>query len=182
MHFARPRWLGVADEGKSASRSGLELATVTDIRSRTAMNYAYPNSVAEVVDPRKRFKPAALRAVRAFARSRPFFGSVAERQEKFRVLNAALANAYGVAEPKLVFGTDQSRDSGSSCYIPRLNTIILRGRLSVVTFLHEWGHRLHGRSEYKACRWSLNLFRRCFPKSWSRLRFDGHMVRAVDRQ
>lgn len=145
------------------------------------MSHNYPRTVAEVLDTQKQYKTAALRAVTAFARTRPYAGSIAERQAKFRKLNAALADAYGVAEPKLVFGTVDALDSGSSCYIPGLNTIILRGRLSVVTFLHEWGHCLYGRSERKACQWSLNLFRRCFPRSWSRLRFDGHMVRSARR-
>ena len=76
-----------------------------------------------------------------------------------------------------MFETDKTADSGSSCYSPATDTIILRGRLSVVSFLHEWGHHLFGRSEYKASGWSLNLFRRIFPRSWARLRFDGHMVR-----
>jgi hypothetical protein len=143
------------------------------------MRSHYPRTVAEVLDPQKRYKPAALRAVRAFARLRPFAGTVAERQVKFQVLNRALAEAYCVEAPNLVFETNEERDSGASCYVPATNTVILQGRLSVVSFLHEWGHRLYGRSERTACRWSINLFRRCFPRSFSRCRFDGHMLRAT---
>jgi hypothetical protein len=142
------------------------------------MSREYPQSVSEVLDDQMKFKPAALQAVRHFAQMKPWRGSVPERQEKFRWLNKALAEAYGVEEPRLVFGTDKTKDSGSSCYIPRLNTNILRGRLSVVTFLHEWGHRLHGRNEYRVAAWSINLFRRVFPKSFARCGWDGHMLRA----
>lgn len=145
-------------------------------------NPNYPESVAEVLDETITYKPAVLRAVRCFAKMKPWRGTVEERQEKFRWLNRALAEAYGVEEPRLVFGTDESRDSGSSCYIPSLNTIILRGTLSFVTFAHEWAHRLFGRSEHQAARWSINLFRRVFPKSFARCRWDGHMVRALPRQ
>jgi hypothetical protein len=141
----------------------------------------YPRSVAEVLDPDKGYKSAALRAVGEFARSKPWRGTVAERQEKFRSLNAALAVAYGVSEPCLVFEIDERRDSGGSCYVPATQRIILRGRLSVVSYLHEFAHFRFGRSERTACRWSNNLFRRCFPRSWSRLTFDGHMVRAKRR-
>jgi hypothetical protein len=62
-----------------------------------------------------KFKPAVLRAVRLFAKKKPWRGSVEERQEKFRWLDRALAEAYGVEEPRVVFGTDESKDSGSSC-------------------------------------------------------------------
>jgi hypothetical protein len=142
------------------------------------MSREYPHSVSEVVDDQVKFKAAVLHALRNFAQMKPWRGSIAARQEKFRWLNRALAEAYGVEEPRLVFGTHETKDSGSSCYIPRLDTIILRGKLSVVTFLHEWGHRLHGRSESRAARWSINLFRRVFPKSFARCGWDGHMLRA----
>ena len=49
------------------------------------------------------------------------------------------------------------------------------GRLSVVTFLHEFGHAL-GYGERGACRWSINLFRRCFPRSFARCRQAGHTL------
>jgi hypothetical protein len=142
----------------------------------------YPRSVADVLNPRKCYKPAVIRAVRRFAKMKPWRGTIEERQEKFRWLNRALAEAYGVEEPQLVFGTDESRDSGSSCYLPGLRTIILRGRLSVVSYLHEFAHFLYGRSERTACAWSVNLFRRAFPKSFARCRSDGHMLRARPHQ
>jgi hypothetical protein len=143
------------------------------------MSREYPHSVSEVLDDQMKFKPTVIRAVRHFAQMKPWRGSVPERQEKFRWLNRALADAYGVEEPRLVFGTDESKDSGSSCHIPRLNTIILRGRLSFLTFAHEWGHRLFGPSESQACRWSLNLFRKVWPRTFTRFRWDGHMLRAA---
>ena len=145
------------------------------------MNSQYPQTVVECLDPSRKYKPAVLRAVRAFGRAKPWTGTIAERQAKFRELNVALSAAYGVEPPKLVFGSNPERDSGSSCYIPALNAIILHG-YSVVSYLHEFAHFLFGRSERKACAWSLNLFRRCFPRSWTRLRFEGHMVRAERRE
>src|SRR5687768_3544547 len=101
----------------------------------------YPETVQEVLDPNLKFKPAALRAVRAFARSKPWRGTMAQRKAKFRRLNRALARAYGMAEPRLTFhNVEADGFSGSSRYRPGLHWIALSGRLSVVTFLHEFAH------------------------------------------
>lgn len=138
----------------------------------------YPQTVQDVLDENMTFRPAALRAVRAFARSKPWRGTIDERHWKFRALHRALCEAYGLdPQPRLIFGNDHSTCSGSSCFIPAANAIVLRGRLSVVTYLHEFAHA-RGMRERQACRWSINVFRRCFPLSWGRARFDGHMIRA----
>lgn len=138
----------------------------------------YPASVHEVLVEGKKYHPAALRAVRKFAKSKPWSGSLSERQTKLRELNENLSAAYDVRPPQLVFGpAEPATDSGGSFYIRGLNAIVMRGRLSVVTYLHEFAHHLYGSDERKVCRWSLNLFRRCFPKSWEKLSFEGHMAR-----
>lgn len=136
---------------------------------------AYPDTVIEVLDDRMTFRPEALRAVRAFARSHPWRGSMDERKEKFRRLNHDLATAYGIREPELVFGRLDGSGSGRSQYIRSLHRIVLLGKLSVVTYLHELAHA-RGMSERGACRWSLNFFRRVFPRSWGRSVHQGHML------
>jgi hypothetical protein len=136
----------------------------------------YPATVSEVLDASMKFKPAVLAAVRAYARSKPWRGTLEERRQKIRALYTALAAAYGIPTPTLVFGDHGEGDSGRSCCIPAMGTVILRGKNSCISALHEF-HHLLGNNEREACRWSLNLFRRCFPRSWSRLRFEGHMAR-----
>ena len=134
----------------------------------------YPRSVEEVLDQSITFNPLALRAVQSFARSRPWRGTIDERQLKFRKLHNDLCLAYRLdPQPRLIIGNEPLSCSGNSGFIPAMNTIILRGRLSVVTYLHEVGHA-RGMNERRAARWSINLFRRCFPKSWSRVTIDGH--------
>ena len=128
----------------------------------------YPATVAEVLDDTMAFKPAALRAVRAFARAKPWRGSDEERSAKFRRLHAALGRVYGV-RPRLTFGRDLL-----ACYIPTQDRINLPA-VSVVTYLHEFAHA-RGMDERRACRWSLNLFRKCFPRSFARCRHVGHML------
>jgi len=139
----------------------------------------YPRSVVEVLDQSMTFNPLALRAVQSFAQSHAWRGTIDERHQKFRRLHDDLCRIYGLdPQPRLIIGNETLSCSGNSCFIPAMNTIILRGRLSVVTYLHEVGHA-RGMNERRAARSSINLFRRCFPKSWSRVTFDGHMIRST---
>ena len=153
----------------------------------------YPATVTECLDESARYRRGVVAAVRAFKGERPWRGGLEARQAKFARLNAALAHAYGLSEPVLRFdlpaaplrsaaqagGIDGSFSGASTCRRggPGEPAIItMRGRLSVVTYLHEFAHAL-GRDERGACRWSLNLFRRVFPVQFARLRADGHIVR-----
>jgi len=136
----------------------------------------YPNTVSEVISDSMRFKPSVLVAIMHFKAAEPYRGTLNERHQKFKTLHAALCAAYEITPPQLIFGTDLASCSGRSCYLLEMNAIILRGRLSVVTYLHEFAHA-RGLNERQAARWSLNLFRRCFPKSWSHATFEGHMIR-----
>ncbi len=138
----------------------------------------YPPSLPAALGYPLAFRPSTLRAVHTFASSKPWRGSLQERQKKFQQLHAALCQIYGV-NPTLVFLGDGIGDSGLSNFQARTNVITLIGRLSVITFLHEWGHVLKGRSEFEACRWSLQLFKRFFPKSFARLRWEGHVGRRI---
>lgn len=70
----------------------------------------------------------------------------------------------------------------SPFYNSETQTIVLDGtRPSVVSSLHEFAHHLFGPSELTACRWSVWLFRRTFPRTYRRLAWNGHMlVRRVE--
>lgn len=131
----------------------------------------YPATVAEVLSDRMKFHPAALAGVRALARAKPWQGTAAERRRKLELCLDALAAAYRIRRPKLLFGVPGTVD----CYVPLTHTIYLSDRMSVVTFLHEFGHA-RGFDERQTCRWSLNLFRRCFPRSYGRCRHVAHTL------
>lgn len=134
----------------------------------------YPNSGADVLDDRARFRPEAIRACRRLARGKPWRGTVRERLAKFRACLRGLAAAYGIPCPRLRY-----LPASFDCYRERDNTIVL-AKLSVVTLLHEFAHA-RGFDERRACRFSLNLFRRVFPRSFARCRFEGHMLVARGR-
>lgn len=125
----------------------------------------YPATVAEVIAD-VRYRPEVLRAVRAFARSKPWRG---DRRGKMRSLHAELCRVYGVAVHL------QFNRRSPACYVPGQRLINLP-RVSVVSYLHEFAHALFGSCEVRACRWSINLFRRCFPRSFARCRQVGHLL------
>ena len=135
----------------------------------------YPQAVIEVLDDSMRYRAGTLTAVRRFAASGPWQGSQSSRKGKFRDQNRDLSIACDIVEPKLVFGRLDGESSGASHYIPRDHRIVIVGKLSVVTYLHEFAHAL-GFDEQEACRWSINLFRECFPRQYSRLVHVGHML------
>src|SRR5262249_4050084 len=139
----------------------------------------YPRTVREVLDPAMTFKPAALRALRSFARSKPWQGTELDRKDKFLALHVALCRVYFAhtnLPPVLRFGNFANHGhSGESCYLPLSRVIYLTGRLSVVTYLHEFAHA-RGYDERQACRWSINLFRRVFPRSFARCQHVGHTL------
>ena len=61
-------------------------------------------------------------------------------------------------------------------YQPTTKTIRIPEKLSIISCLHELGHHLKGASELEACRFSVHLFKQCFPKAFAKLRWDGHML------
>src|SRR5436309_740433 len=94
---------------------------------------SYPRSIDELNLDSVSIAPDILGVVRDFARSRPWRGSVEERQQKFRRLHDDLFGVLQVPRPRLIFATHDSQDSGRSCFIPALNVIAIKGRLSAIT-------------------------------------------------
>jgi hypothetical protein len=137
----------------------------------------YPQSIAELDLDAVIITPEILAAVKRFAASKPYRGSTEERIEKFRTAINDICHAAGVEPPSVNFSIDETQGSGGSFYSPATKQIFLNGTMSIITLLHELRHHLpHGESEHVACAWSLRLFRDCFPGSWGRLSFNGHMA------
>jgi len=143
---------------------------MTHAPSGSAAN-PYPRTVAEVLDDSMEVPPELDAAMRRFRASKAFRGTPAERTQKLRSLYAEVCAIYHIDSPELLV-----KPGALDCYIPSLHRVELnRDRLSVITALHELGHVL-GKSEAQTCRWSLNLFRRYFPKSFAKLTPVGHML------
>lgn len=140
----------------------------------------YPETVIEILDDEISYPDEVVEAVRAFAQAGPWKGSLKSRERKFLKFNRDLARACDEPEPTLAFRHLDGGHSGASHYSPGGHRIVMVGKLSVVTFLHEFAHA-QGCDEQEACRWSINLFRLTFPRQYSRLIHVGHtLVRPLD--
>ena len=135
----------------------------------------YPACVVEVLDEGMSYPEVVLHAIQRFAETAPWTGSLAERKDKFKMLNHDLSEACGVPEPDLAFRRLDGSTSTASHYIASMHRIVMTGKLSVVSYMHEFGHAMR-MGERDACRWSINLFRRCFPRQYGHLVHVGHML------
>lgn len=122
-------------------------------------------------------------SLRAFKTSHPWRGTVEERKDKFRQLHDDLNGIYG-RNVKLHFGVSEDVSrwtySGESFYRRSEDSITLKGKLSVITFLHEWGHAL-GMGEIEAQQYATGHFKEVFPDEWSKLRLHPNGVMMVTR-
>ncbi len=124
----------------------------------------------EVLNDNIKYKSETNSALEEFKKINPFIGTNKQRREKIRNLNKKLSEIYNVRTPLVLF----SPQLATSCYIPKLNVILLVN-LSVITFLHEFGHVL-GKNEYQTCSWSINLFRKHFKEIYDKLEHKGHLL------
>ncbi len=128
-----------------------------------------------IVD-RVRVNAEAREAILVFKRSKPWRGSHDERCVKFAAFHAAMCTAYGL-ERILLRLPASAVDSCSGESFLR-GDICLRGRLSVVTYLHLLC-AARGKDHFECCQWSLSMFKRFFPISFGRCRLEGFMLRKV---
>jgi len=77
--------------------------------------------------------------------------------------------------------------SENSYYNKRNNEIVLRGKLSIITFFHMYAKAKYGRGkelsesdEKQACQWSINLYRYMYPEKARDLMQDTHgLIRVI---
>ena len=117
-------------------------------------------------------KEQVIKVLRKFKEMNPWSGKIKERKAKFLWLNSELNKIYG-KNVRLNFDIanrfSEWTFSGDSFYRPITDTIVLKGRLSVVTFLHEWMHVLYGSSEMLAQKYSKALFKEVWPEKYRNL-------------
>ena len=141
----------------------------------------YPETVEEVLNDESDYREATVKVMEAFRDAKPWSGSVRSRMSKFYRLHDGLCKAYGIDVP-LFFHPSIFRDSysGNSYFDSRVGYIYMTGKLSVITYLHEFGHALKGPSEHEAVRWSVNLYRLIFPNKFKELVAEGHFLRSPE--
>jgi hypothetical protein len=68
-------------------------------------------------------------------------------------------------------------ESSRSAYNTELALILVDSKNpSIISYLHEFSHFLNGSSELIACRWSIQLFQECFPRSFKELKWQKHLL------
>lgn len=139
----------------------------------------YPSSVEEVLDDNADYSAELLAIMNRFKVLSPWRGSPLEKAAKYYWLHNQLCLLYRksiyLTFSDNIFENMETSD-GNGAYIPDYEAIVIIGKLSVITFLHEWGHAIYGTSEREACRWSINLFRKIFPKQFAKLAVNGHLL------
>jgi hypothetical protein len=122
--------------------------------------------------------PETRQAIKSFRDAKPWRGDLAERAEKFSTLHRGLCRAYDL-ETILVrddaADPDHTGTSGGSYFDPRKNRIVLRGRLSAVTYLFLFG-RAVGMTRAKAIVWVREQFAHYFPRSFRGCREEGGLL------
>lgn len=137
---------------------------------------AIPRHIQGILNQRQRFSAETLAAVREFRAEKPWRGNIKERQAKLLALHAKLADQYGLKTTVMFNGVGADRPSDASYFDDRKNAIVMKGRISVVTYLHLLC-AARGFERVRCVSWSLQLFKRMFPLSWSRCEFDGFLIR-----
>ncbi|MEM5866348.1 MAG: hypothetical protein QXG39_00310 [Candidatus Aenigmatarchaeota archaeon] len=123
-----------------------------------------------------------IQVLQKFKEMNPWKGTVGERIDKFKWLFKEMKRIYNLNDWQLICAVPteiKNWYSSGSSYCDKLRkVIVLRGRLSVITFLHEFAHAL-GMSQGEARVWSESLFKKVFPEKWENLVRDssGLMVR-----
>ena len=118
---------------------------------------------------------AASEAIKAFRDAKPWQGTPDERLAKFTELHRGLARAYDLETILVREGNDEQGASGGSFFAPRLNRIVLRGKLSVVTYLFCFALAC-GLQRIAALAWAKDTFRHFFPRSFARCTDVGGML------
>jgi len=136
----------------------------------------YPDT--PLLDPAATYPPEVLAIMARFKASNPWLreGPENTRTHKFNSALRGLRSFYGVdvrANYRRI-RIPQS-DSGNSHFNTRRRLIVMEGRFSVVTFLHEFAHAM-GMDEQGAVHWSTNLFAQTFPEKMPALESRGHML------
>jgi hypothetical protein len=141
--------------------------------------------VMSMLEENVKYRVGTISALKAFKRvhktERPgmtFEEIMDERLKGMQELAKAFAEAYNVPVP--VVRAQNIRPDGLSTisnYCPATRTITMVGKLSIITFLHEFAHHLYIFSgEHKARVWSINLFKRVYPKAFDKLRMANDFV------
>jgi hypothetical protein len=119
----------------------------------------------------KELEEKTLAVMTEFKNMNLWQGKIRERKEKLAWLNGKFNEIF---TKNIILNFDipthfsEWGSSGGSDYNLTTNTITLRGRISLITFLHEYAHAL-GLNDLLAQEFATSLFKKVFPEKWTTL-------------
>jgi hypothetical protein len=125
----------------------------------------YPSK--PIVDETLHFMPEVVDAVNEFKRTSPYSRGDDNRWNGLCRLLFRLNSHYKTVV-SLAYIEDDKKTSLRSRFIIDRNIIVMVGKLSLITFLHEYFHAL-GLNEHYAVKYSVSLFKKCFPEAYEKL-------------
>jgi hypothetical protein len=103
------------------------------------------------------------------------------KREAVNILFEQFCVFYQIQGGTLTFALGEGENSGRSGFNRRNRNIHLEGKFSMITFLHLFAMLNGARDGLEAQRWAINLFRKIFPVSFSRLKFQDGMFIKTER-
>ena len=134
----------------------------------------YPTKEEILAEPLPTHKIALLRAIKVW-KKQVWAVSRGSMEDKNRALESLVNTMADVYDKPCNFTVNLRLPS--PCYRTDSRTIVMNASASVISTMHEFAHHLFGHDETKACRWSVHLFRKTFPKAYAQLVWDRHTLR-----
>lgn len=97
-------------------------------------------------------------------------------RDKFNALYTLITAIYHIYQKPCNIVFNPNTPIGCH-YNPLTKTITIDQTLSIISTLHELAHHLFGPDEKTACRWSIWLFKKVWPKAFAKLRWKGHLLK-----
>lgn len=129
-------------------------------------------------DDTMKFRKGVISALKEFKTNCPYSAGLEKRKEGLQALLDEFGVVYNMDVPVLEFTEPDEPTSFKSHYIAAEHKIVMVGKLSIITFLHEFAHS-QGKDETGAVKWSLSLFKRVFPRAFTRLVAQDHCMVAT---
>lgn len=124
-------------------------------------------TVEQLIDDRKQYPEAVSEATKALARAKPWRGTDEERIQKLHAYHCALNAVYETEYGLEVHSLSADAATGGIQIDRTTETIVITGKISIVNYMHAYT-LARGAGRREAFKWSLNLFKRCFPRSFER--------------
>jgi hypothetical protein len=136
--------------------------------------HPYPTK-EEIMDHEVKHKPEVIIAVKEWKKESWLPVRAGNLRDKAAALEILVNRIAGIYEKPVSFQFNPDTPIGCH-YKPKEKILVVDKSCSIISTLHELAHHLFGSDEHQACRWSVWLFKKTFPKAYSQLVWQEHML------